>query len=317
MLHDSVLVYDSITQSWTDKNINDLVFEGATDISDGSCGLVPAPLSEEKEKFLSGDGKWKAIELPEIKEYDASNIYFTTNLTTNYDIGNIQLKNKDSAVIAAAGKSLVELFDMLFGGEQIVKNDVIIAQPIDPYGYFTNYADAELAANEAAAAGSLNTHHYYGQTLTVANNNSARLYIIQPDATLAQVAILQDIPVPIDTYSKIEIDNKIAAATHLKRKMINTVEEINTYAENNPDAKEYIYMVPTGLTLADNRYDEYMIIPVIDEDGIEIQAIEKVGTWEVDLSDYAKTSEITTLTNKITDLENRIATLEAIIQGQT
>ena len=103
---------------------------------------------------------------------------------------------------------LVEVFDMLFGGEQIVKNDAIIAQPTDPYGYFTNYADAELAANEAAAAGSLNTHNYYGQTLTVVNNNSARLYIIQPDATLAQVAILQDIPVPIDTYSKIEIDNR-------------------------------------------------------------------------------------------------------------
>jgi hypothetical protein len=29
-------------------------------------------------------------------------------------------------------------------------------------------------------------------------------------------------------------------------------------------------MVPTGFTLADNRYDEYMIIPVVDEDGVEI-----------------------------------------------
>lgn len=317
MLHDSVLVYDSDTQSWTDKNFNDLIFSGATHTSAGSSGLVPAPQSEEETKFLSGDGTWKAIELPEVKEYNASNIYFNTDLITNYDIGNVQLKNKDSVVIAAAGKSLVEVFGMLFGGEKTIEDDTIIAQPLDPYSYFTNYTDAEQAADEAATAGSLNTHYYYGQTLTVANNASARLYIIQPDASLAQVAVLQDIPTPIDTYSKVEIDNRIAAATHLKRKMINTVEEIGLYAENNADAQEYIYMVPTGLTLADNRYDEYMIISVIDEDGVEIQAIERVGTWEVDLSDYAKAFEITALTNKIAELENRIGALEAVIQGQT
>ena len=125
-----------------------------------------------------------------------------------------------------------------------------------------------------------------------------------------------EIPEPIDTYTKEEIDNKVSAAAHLRRKMVNTVEDINLHAELYKDAEQYIYMVPTGLTLADNRYDEYMILPVIDEDGVEIQAIERVGTWEIDLSDYVKKSEIVDLYSQIAVLQERIAALEAAVQGQ-
>ena len=60
-----------------------------------------------------------------------------------------------------------------------------------------------------------------------------------------------------------------------------------------------------------------MIIPVIDEDGIEIQAIERVGTWEVDLSDYSKVSDILALQTQISELEKRIAFLENSTYGQT
>lgn len=125
-----------------------------------------------------------------------------------------------------------------------------------------------------------------------------------------------EIPKPIDTYTKQEIDWKVAAAAHMKRKMVNSVADINLHSEIYPDAEQYIYMVPTGFTMADNRYDEYMILPVIDEDGVQISAIERVGTWEVDLSDYAKENEINALQARITDLEQRITFLESVIQGQ-
>jgi hypothetical protein len=57
--------------------------------------------------------------------------------------------------------------------------------------------------------------------------------------------------------------------------------------DNNDDADQYIYMVPTGFQENDDKYDEYVVIRVAD-----VPMLEKVGSWEVDLSDYAKTSDL-------------------------
>ncbi len=307
---DSLLVYDVAAQGWVNKNPSNMVFVGATDTAPGLAGFVPAPEVGDENTFLSSDGQWKSIIIPQPKEYDASNIYFNTDLITNYEIGNIKLNESGSAEIAAAGKSVAEVFEMIFGGEKIVNDEIAVAIPIDEHGYFTSYAAAVSATEGAGPAGELDTYNYHGEILTVVDETSANLHVIQPDNTLSQVAMMKDLPIVIDTYTKEEIDNKVAAANHLKRKMINTVEEIGLYAEVNPDAEQYIYMVPTGLTLTDNRYDEYMIIPVIDDDGVEIQAIERVGTWEINLEEYVKKSEVEAL-------EKRIAALEALVQGQT
>lgn len=99
---------------------------------------------------------------------------------------------------------------------------------------------------------------------------------------------------PIDTYTKTEIDEKIAAAAHLSRKIVGSVDEINQYIAENDDADLYIFMVPTGLEEDSDRYDEYMVISVTDADGIVTQYPEKVGSWEVDLKDYAKTTDVET-----------------------
>lgn len=102
-----------------------------------------------------------------------------------------------------------------------------------------------------------------------------------------------------DFYTKDEIDNAIssavAGADHLKRIIKNSLDEIDVNAE---DAHLYIYMVPTGLQQEDDKYDEYIVL-----DG----AIEKVGSWEVDLSNYATKTEVN---NKIDKDENaRLITL--------
>ena len=91
-----------------------------------------------------------------------------------------------------------------------------------------------------------------------------------------------------DVYTKEEVNNKvtteinaaISKADHLQRKIVNSLEEINTDAI---DAHLYIYMIPTGLQQDDDKYDEYMVI-----NGI----IEKVGSWEVDLSNYVTKNEL-------------------------
>lgn len=85
-------------------------------------------------------------------------------------------------------------------------------------------------------------------------------------------------------YTKAETDTAIgeavAAAGHLKRKKLNSEETIDVTAE---DADQYIYMIPTGLQEEDDKYDEYMVI-----DGV----VEKVGSWEVNLNEYATTEYV-------------------------
>ena len=106
-----------------------------------------------------------------------------------------------------------------------------------------------------------------------------------------------------DIYTKEEVNNKvtteinaaISKADHLQRKIISSLEEIDTDAI---DAHLYIYMIPTGLQQDDDKYDEYMVI-----NGI----IEKVGSWEVDLTNYATKDEVSTKIDK--DENARLMTL--------
>lgn len=87
-----------------------------------------------------------------------------------------------------------------------------------------------------------------------------------------------------DVYTKIATDQAIATAianvNHLQRKKINSISEIDVTAA---DVEYYIFMVPTGFLAEDDKYDEYMVI-----DG----AIEKVGSWEVNLDNYVTKNDL-------------------------
>lgn len=94
-----------------------------------------------------------------------------------------------------------------------------------------------------------------------------------------------DIVVPVKVSeltndSKYQTDTQvaaaIAAADHMKRKIVNSTADIDLTA---PDASEYIYMVKKSSTKTGDKYDEYMVIE---------GALEKVGDWEVDLSNYVQ-----------------------------
>lgn len=94
-----------------------------------------------------------------------------------------------------------------------------------------------------------------------------------------------DITVPtkvsdLSNDSKFQTDTEvaaaIAAADHMKRKIVNSTADIDLTAE---DASQYIYMVKKSSTKTGDKYDEYMVL-----DG----ALEKVGDWEVDLSNYVQ-----------------------------
>lgn len=101
-----------------------------------------------------------------------------------------------------------------------------------------------------------------------------------------------------DVYTKTETDNAIAQAVakveHLTRKIVTSIGDIQKDIDNNEaDLYKTIYLVPALEGLANDLYDEYMVI-----DGI----IEKVGSWEVDLTNYV-TNDV--LTNSIAPLATK------------
>lgn len=114
-----------------------------------------------------------------------------------------------------------------------------------------------------------------------------------------------------DVYTKEEADEAIADAVaeavanaaHLSRVIVDSVADIPVEDDKSLTC---IYMVPTGLQADDDKYDEYMVIEYdgIDEETgetIKIRKVERVGSWEVDLSDYAKVSDLNALSQTVTD----------------
>jgi len=78
------------------------------------------------------------------------------------------------------------------------------------------------------------------------------------------------------------------------------VDDINV---NAADADQYIYMVLTSPEDEADKYDEYMVIIYEDETGTEVRYAEKVGSWEVDLSNYVTKNALQTELNKKVDAE--------------
>lgn len=71
------------------------------------------------------------------------------------------------------------------------------AFPVEYNAYFDSYDAAESAAKTAEPPGSSSTVYYYGQKIVVVTEQSATLYIIQPDKTLKAVGegSLTEIPI--------------------------------------------------------------------------------------------------------------------------
>lgn len=129
---------------------------------------------------------------------------------------------------------------------------------------------------------------------------------------------LEDLADVVDTkadaenvYTKEEADEAIADAVaeavanaaHLSRVIVDSVADIPVEDDKSLTC---IYMVPTGLQADDDKYDEYMVIEYdgTDEEtgeAVKIRKVERVGSWEVDLSDYAKVSDLNTLSQTVTN----------------
>lgn len=117
--------------------------------------------------------------------------------------------------------------------------------------------------------------------VAMSGNVDADKVILRENITLAggytQVGDLtNDQKFQTETQVSTAISKAVAAADHLKRKVVNSTADIDLKAA---DASQYIYMVSKGTAGEADKYDEYMVI-----DGV----LEKMGDWGVDLSGYVQ-----------------------------
>ena len=196
----------------------------------------------------------------------------------------------DAAVAAAAiaeevgSSNSVYYFGQTLAVVENEKATLYIIQPnktIIPIGETTEASSIEIDNNQFQfdTNGNLSLLNY-------SSAEAGQMLILDENKKLKWIT-------PIDTYTKNEINSKIAAVGHLKRKPVKNFEEIEKYIDENTDFNEYIFMVPNGPIEEANKYDEYIVIEEFDSDNILIgNHIEKVGSWEVDLAEYAKKDDL-------------------------
>lgn len=107
-----------------------------------------------------------------------------------------------------------------------------------------------------------------------------------------------------DYDTSAEVDSKIssalAAANHLSYKIVDSADEIDLTAA---DASQYIYLVKNG-----NSYDEYMVVN---------GQLERVGDWNIDLSDYATKSEVAAVSTRVDDIASQLNGVKSDVSAHT
>lgn len=131
------------------------------------------------------------------------------------------------------------------------------------------------------------------------------------DELKARYAKQGDIPTKVselENDAKFQTEEQVAAAmaaaAHLKRKKVDSVDDIDPAAEG---ADQYIYMVLKSSGKNGDKYDEYMVL-----DG----EVERVGDWAVNLSGYVEKVDGKDLSsNDYTDEDK--AKLASVAEGST
>lgn len=285
-----ILQYDIAQSAWVNKSIRDAIgiMVGASEDSQGSIGLVPAPGIGQQNLFLKGDGNWASIAT------DDKTIATTTdNVLTLKDFG-----TKYYHYIEATGSEETGDFVPAHYEAQIVDNTHPWVEGLEP-----------KVVNDK---GNLIIGWFEPNTITVDGlSNSINNLSNQVNRNTQSIS---DITEQLDNkanssnvYTKTEtnnlIDEKVASASHLKRKVFDTILEATAFAESHVDtADQYVYMVSNPNSGNENdRYDEYLYVN---------GSLEKVGSWAVDLSQYVQKEEGKSL---VSDTE--IAKLATVEQG--
>lgn len=281
-----LMVFDKTQEKWVNKSVLDAIgiMSGASADGQGSNGLVPAPGAGMQDAFLRGDGTWAKISVSE-------------GIALTADEKSVSILNKTIALKDFGAKyyKFVAATDTVEAHYE--------AQLVDA----THPWMAGLEPKVVEDNGELVLGWFEPNTEAIDKLNSKVTSLEDSIKTLnIEVISVKDVANILnsqkanisDVYTKSETDTKISeaivSAQHLKRKTFATLEEARNFANSITNADEYIFMVSNTST-SENKYDEYLFVE---------GELEKVGAWDVDLTDYTTKQEIETkLSTKVDKIE--------------
>ena len=297
-----ILQYDIAQSAWVNKSIREAIgiMTGAREDAQGSIGLVPMPGIGEQNLFLRGDGVWASP--------GASSSTDDKSITT---IGNV-LTLKDFGVkyykyVEATGSEETGDFVPAHYEAQIVDDTHPWLGGLEPKvvndsgNLVIGWFEPNLELSKKVEKLTLKVD----EVNILANDNKEQ--IIKLNGSVNNIADLLNGKVDADNvYTKAEIDTKILEAGHLTRKSFNTLDEAKTFAESITNPEAYIYMVASNASET-NKYVEYLYVE---------GALEQIGSWETDLSDYATKEEVNTLSTSIGNISSRVENLEEFMNSE-
>lgn len=297
-------------------------------LNKGDIAIIQDFIVDGKYQYTSyvyNGTEWCALD----KEYNATNIYLDSNIVfTN--------KTNTEETLTVSGKNIKEAFELVLERAEtavladiktLTFNDNVLSLKDFGKRYYKYIAESgSKETNDYQPA------HYEAQIVNesypwksglepkvVSENGVLVLGWYEPNPTTIDglndlivelrddisnlTTVTSNINLRLDnTYTKEETNAQIAAAAHLKRVKVSSINDIDLTAD---DADQYIYMVPTEIA-GSNKYNEYMVI-----DG----KVEPVGSWEVDLDDYATKDEVnqsvTDINTQLTAVNNELARIDA------
>ena len=288
-----ILQYDKGQSAWVNKSIIDAIgiMVGATENAQGSIGLVPEPGIGQQNLFLRGDGVWASPGAS--SSIDDKSITTVDNVLTLKDFGVKYYK-----YVEATGSEETGDFVPAHYEAQVVDDTHPWLEGLEP-----------KVVNDS---GNLVIGWFEPNTVTVDGLSDAINNL--SNQVNKNTKSISDITKQLDNkanssnvYTKTETNNliaeKVASASHLKRQVFNTILEATAFAELHAEtADQYVYMVLNlDSNNESNKYDEYLYVN---------GSLEKVGSWEADLSQYVKKEEGKSL---VSDTE--IAKLATVEQG--
>lgn len=287
-----LLSYNSSTKTWVNKSVVNAIglMTGATNKSQGGSGLVPAPGIGQEGLFLRGDGVW------------------AVPAGSGSGIGG---QADEKTISLSADGTTIALKD--FGVKYykfIPEKDGIEAhyeaQIVDESNPWKENLEAKVAIDEN---GQFVLGWFEPNTILVkkveslssivdelnkrVQNNSNQIAEIKTSVTNIS-DILNKKANAADVYTKLEVDAKILEAGHLTRKTFQTLEEANNFAASITNPEAYVYMVASN-TSDNNKYVEYLYV-----DGV----LELVGSWDVNLDNYATKAEVQNISSHVSNLES-------------